>query len=241
MTTPSQAAGRKRLLYHLDTPFSTVPWPEISLGDQDTILELLCNLLNPIGQHRRMHVKASKGKRAAEREASATEAKSEATVPKPAKPELVDHIVVGFNAISRGLEMMSSDSETIQNRGSSDHSYSMIFVARGNQPAAFNCHFPKMVGVASRKGDSTKNIKLIGLSKPCSNRLAACLGIARVSSLAIKKNAPGVEALWAFINDHVASVDIAWLNNPGSIQYKPTHIAVVETTVGPKRIKTSKN
>ncbi|ODA81583.1 hypothetical protein RJ55_00083 [Drechmeria coniospora] len=45
MSKPSQLAGRKRLVHHLDTPFSAVSWPEISSNDQDVILELLCDLL----------------------------------------------------------------------------------------------------------------------------------------------------------------------------------------------------
>ncbi|KAG5923161.1 hypothetical protein E4U42_005033 [Claviceps africana] len=240
MATSVQAVGRKRLVHHLDTPFSAVSWPEISLEDQDTILELLCSLLSPIGQHRRTHLKASKGKREARRNARATVVKSEASVPRPANPELVDHVVVGFNAITRGLESMSSDNEVLQSVPSSKPIYSMIFVSRGNQSAAFNCHYPKLVGVASRMCASTEDIKLIGLSKSCSERLADCLGIARVSSLAIKNDAPGVEALWKFVKNHVASVDVAWLDNPRSIQYKPTHIVAVETKIGSKRVKSSK-
>ncbi|KAG6014850.1 hypothetical protein E4U54_004776 [Claviceps lovelessii] len=241
MTTSVQAAGRKRLVHHLDTPFATVPWPEISLQDQDTILDLLCTLLSPIGQHRRRHLKASKGKRNAKKSAETVMVKSEAIVSKPSKPELVDHVVVGFNAITRGLESMSSDNEISYPGGpSSKPLYSMIFVSRGNQSAAFHCHYPKLVGVASKMCASTADIKLIGLSKSCSDRLADCLGIARVSSLAIKKDAPGAEALWTFISSHVASVDVAWLDNSRSIQYKPTHIAAVETKIGSKRVKTSK-
>ncbi|KAG5920328.1 hypothetical protein E4U61_007981 [Claviceps capensis] len=240
--TTSVPAGRKRLVHHLDTPFSTVAWPEVSVDDQDTILELLCNLLSPIGQHRRTHLKASQGKREAKRKrkASAKLVTPEVGVtrPKP-KPELVDYVDVGFNAITRGLESMSSSTQAIHAGQSSENFYKMIFVSRGTQSAAFNCHFPKLVGVASRMCASTEDIRLIGFSKSCSDRLAENLGIARVSSLAIKKDAPGAQALWTFVSGHVASVDIAWLDNTKSIQYKPTQIAAVETKIGPKKVKTS--
>ncbi|KAG6052603.1 hypothetical protein E4U17_005629 [Claviceps sp. LM77 group G4] len=236
--TTSVPAGRKRLVHHLDTPFSTVAWPEVSVDDQDTILELLCNLLSPIGQHRRTHLKASQGKREAKRKASAKLVAPEVGVTKP-KPELVDYVDVGFNAITRGLESMSSGTQAIHAGQSSENSYKMIFVSRGTQSAAFNCHFPKLVGVASRMCASTEDIKLIGFSKSCSERLAENLGIARVSCLAIKKDAPGAQALWTFVSGHVASVDIAWLDNTRSIQYKPTQIAAVETKIGPKKVKTS--
>lgn len=162
----------------------------------------------------------------------------EVSVTKP-KPELVDYVDVGFNAITRGLETMSSGTQAIHAGQSSENSYNMIFVSRGTQSAAFNCHFPKVVGVASRMCASTEDIKLVGFSKSCSDRLAENLGIARVSSLAIKKDAPGAQALWTFVSGHVASVDIAWLDNTRSIQYKPTQIAAVETKIGPKKIKRS--
>lgn len=41
----------------------TVPRPTISQENQDVILQLLCNLLSPIGQHRRHHVQPSQGRR----------------------------------------------------------------------------------------------------------------------------------------------------------------------------------
>ncbi|CAK7202610.1 RNase P and RNase MRP subunit [Sporothrix eucalyptigena] len=53
----------RRKVPELDTPFSSVEWPVISQENQDTILELLCTLLAPIGQHRRDHVELSRGKR----------------------------------------------------------------------------------------------------------------------------------------------------------------------------------
>ncbi|KAI5811244.1 hypothetical protein DFH27DRAFT_605350 [Peziza echinospora] len=62
-----QSDQRKpRTVYALDNPFCQVQWPTIdSKEDQDLVLELLCALLSPIGDHRRLHRDhtASKGKR----------------------------------------------------------------------------------------------------------------------------------------------------------------------------------
>ncbi|CAK7235612.1 RNase P and RNase MRP subunit [Sporothrix curviconia] len=57
----------RRKVPELDTPFSSVEWPIISQENQDTILELLCSLLSPVGQHRRDHVDSSRGKRSRRR------------------------------------------------------------------------------------------------------------------------------------------------------------------------------
>ncbi|OAA58637.1 hypothetical protein SPI_06710 [Niveomyces insectorum RCEF 264] len=57
----------RRKIAELDTPFSRVEWPSVSQEDQDTILELLCTLLAPLGQHRRDHSTPSRGKRSRRR------------------------------------------------------------------------------------------------------------------------------------------------------------------------------
>lgn len=233
--------------------------PEISADDQDTILELLCkygmswsstlhsltsrtSLLSPIGQHRRAHIKPSRGKREDKR--SKKEPSAEATTTalstvKPPKPELCSHVDVGFNAITREFESLSVSNTTKQSELNTPRQpYSMVFVTRGNQSAAFNCHFPKMVAAASQKLGPQNNIRLVGFSKPCSDRLSSCLGIARVSSLAISRDAPGVEVLWSFVKEHVPQVEAAWLEATERPQYKPTQIDSVETVVGVKRTKT---
>jgi ribonuclease P/MRP protein subunit POP3 len=232
MATPTQQNLRKRVVHQLDTPFSTVPWPEISSEDQDTILEMLCELLSPIGQHKRTHVQPSKGKRALKRkkEVSAPEPPAE-KAPRPPTPELASSIEVGFNSISRRLEAMSvPESEEPK-------PYSMVFVARGGQSSTFNCHFPQMVGAASRRLPAEDKIRLVGFSRSCSDRLSSCLGIARVSSVAIAQDAPGVSALLSVVRGVVGPVVVPWLETPKEVNYQDTKIKSVETTVGTKRVK----
>ncbi|KAF8423257.1 hypothetical protein EV426DRAFT_602824 [Tirmania nivea] len=64
----SAADSKKtRITYVIDNPFCQIDWPTIdSKLDQDLILELLCSLLSPIGDYRRLHITptTSKGKRA---------------------------------------------------------------------------------------------------------------------------------------------------------------------------------
>ncbi|KAL7788280.1 hypothetical protein V8C37DRAFT_238085 [Trichoderma ceciliae] len=236
MTLP---AAKKRLVHHLETPFSTSSWPEISIEDQDSILELLCNLLSPIGQHRRIHVKPSKGKRAAKREkrmkVKLNEVAESAKIPAPPSPELSASVDVGFNYITKNLGFISKSSEEV-NHPPKD--YSMIFVARGSQSPAFNHHFPQLVAAASRNLPEKEKIRLVGFSKPCSERIGSTLSISRVSSIAISRHAPGAEALLAVVESIVAPVDSCWLNEiPGAATYKTTQIASVETTIGTKRMK----
>ncbi|CAH0019017.1 unnamed protein product [Clonostachys rhizophaga] len=237
---------RKRTIYQLDTPFSTVSWPDISLEDQESILELLCSLLSSLGQHRRDHVKPSKGKRVAKREKVTADQKDLAKdQPIPQAPELGLKVDIGFNVITRNLEGIS--------RGESGHTenadgdvdlqtnetvYSMVFVARGDQSSAFNCQFPRMVAAATKELPPDSQTRLVGFSKSCSERLSKSLHIPRVSSIAIKRDAPGCKALWDFVREKVPPVDAAWLGKPqDQTSYFPTRINSIETTVGQKKAR----
>ncbi|KAL6901767.1 hypothetical protein GGI43DRAFT_403858 [Trichoderma evansii] len=235
MTTP---AAKKRLVHHLDTPFSTSSWPEISIDNQDSILELLCSLLSPIGQDRRTHVKPSKGKRAAKREKKMAMkldgAEDSARLPTPRSLALSGSVDVGFNSITQNLGILSKPSE----KGNpSPKDYSMVFVARGSQSPAFNHHFPQMVAAASRNMPEKEKIRLVGFSKPCSEKIGSTLGIPRVSSIAISRHAPGAEALLAVVENLVAPVNSPWINEVPSTEYKTTQIGTIETTIGTKRVK----
>lgn len=195
------------------------------------------SLLSPIGQHRRIHTKTSKGKRAAKREKRAKskvdEVPNSVKIPTPPSPELSASVDVGFNSITKNLGLNTSPPD----ESNKHKDYSVIFVARGSQSQAFNQHFPQLVAAASRNLPDKEKIRLVGFSKPCSEKLGSVLGIQRVSSVAISRHAPGADALFAVVQNLVAPVDSPWLNETPSTTYKPTQIGSVETTIGTKREK----
>ncbi|KAF9765196.1 hypothetical protein IL306_002569 [Fusarium sp. DS 682] len=237
MSAPASQGLRKKIVHQLDTPFSTVSWPPILTEDQDTILELLCDLLRPIGQHRQTHIKKSKGKRAAQKEKDAKKADHASEQPPvPPMPEIEANVDVGLNSITRNLQSWSrKDTESTEEEP--NQQYSMIFVARGDQASTFNCHFPQMIGTASRNIRPESQIRLVGFSRPCSERLSACLGVPRVSSIAIHKGAPGAGALQEFVMKKVAPVEASWLDGSSGTQYLAPKINSIETTVGLKRVR----
>ncbi|KAJ3483040.1 hypothetical protein NLG97_g7406 [Lecanicillium saksenae] len=216
MAGPGSNPARKKIVHHLGSPFTTVSWPEISQEDQDTMLELLC-------EHRQAHVKRSMGKRAAKKRKRQGKESCQDAVPMavdpPPKPEIASQVDVGFNSITNALQNTS-----YEQKGDSDSKekkrYSMIFVCRGNQTAAFNSHFPQMVAASAQQGQPDQATRLVGFSKPCSDRLSRCLGIARVSSIAIQSDAVGSGALWDLVRKSVAPVHIEWLEEARSLQYK---------------------
>lgn len=199
------------------------------------------SLLSPLGQHRRAHIKRSKGKRAARRAAeTGPQDRSPSGAKAPPRPELCAEVDVGFNSITRRLEELSqtnSDSQSIASKVGLSQPYSMIFVARGDLSSAFNCHFPKMIGVTSKDSHHADKARLVGFSKPCSDRLGSALGVARVSSVAVTRGAPGAGALWDFVQKAVAPVGISWLQDVGCTEYRETKISSVESSVGTKKAK----
>lgn len=196
------------------------------------------SLLSPIGQHRKTHVKPSKGKRAAKREKRMAmeldKAAEAAKLPTPRSLELSARVDIGFNSITKNLGSLSKPCEVVK---PSPKDYSMVFVARGSQSPAFNHHFPQMVAAASRNLPENEKIRLVGFSKPCSERIGNTLGIPRVSSIAISRHAPGAEALLAVVENLVAPVDSPWFNEVPSTEYRATQIVSAETTIGTKRVK----
>lgn len=114
----------------------------------------------------------------------------------------------------------------------------MVFVARGDQTAAFNCHFPLMIAASSKEAPAERKSRLVGFSKPCSERLSRCLGVARVSSVAICHDAPGAGALWDAVTAAVGPIQGAdWLDGHGPPKYKAAKINAIETTIGVNKQK----
>lgn len=107
----AQMEQKPKRVFHLDTPFTTIQWPQLLPENQDTILELLCNLLSPLGQHRASHTTVSKGKRNKKRKRQEAKLGKEigdsmVEIPLPV-PEISHFVSIGLNSITRILESSS--------------------------------------------------------------------------------------------------------------------------------------
>ncbi|TLD30512.1 hypothetical protein PspLS_02338 [Pyricularia sp. CBS 133598] len=238
---------RKRLLHQLDTPYSAVQWPDVLPEDQDTVLELLCSLLSPLGDYRRGHLVPSKGKRSKKKsKEQASDGQTPGSErPRPPPPELSAYVDVGLASITRCLQD-DSESSSIVSGGDQQTPgnlkgppYSMILVARSGHSSAFHSHFPQMVAMASKSRPDQPAIRLLGFSKSCEDRLSDCLGVPRVSSVALRAGAPLSKPLIEFVQQHVPIIEIPWVEEV-TAGYQETKIKTVEAPVGRKKQRVAK-
>lgn len=231
---------KTKLVHQLDTPYSSSQWPEISQQDQDAILDLLCSLLSPICQYRDSYIRPSKGKKAKARKRKREQAgESQAQFPVPPPPAVAESVDVGLTNITRNLAASSSkaqagtDSDVVQDPL---HPYSVVFVVRSGPPSTFFSHLPQMVAAASRQLDEP--IRLVGFSKSCEEKLSACLGIPRVSSVALRAGESGhLKALVDLVRKQVAPVEARWMEDASKGQFRETKINSVQAPIGAKRQK----
>ncbi|KAI1818720.1 hypothetical protein GGS20DRAFT_526613 [Poronia punctata] len=233
---------KRRLVFQLDTPYSAVSWPQISPKDQDTILELLCSLLSPLGHYRSQHVQVSKGRRLKKRKRKESST-HEIEVSIPPAPELQSYIDVGLVSVSRCLQNAASADSTTDSqeddskpaRGPEKRFYSVIFVARSGQPNALSCHLPQMVALASKSHPYLPPTRLVELPKACEGRLSGALGIPRVSCVGLLVGAPNSKALVDFVHSHVSIIEVPWLCEANHPEYRATKINTIGTTIGTRK------
>ncbi|KAI1180000.1 hypothetical protein F4777DRAFT_530647 [Nemania sp. FL0916] len=232
---------KKKVIFHLDTPFSAAAWPQILSKDQETILELLCSLLSPLGYYRSQYIYASKGSRAKKRKRK--EESDQEPKPLPPAPEIQSYIDVGLACVSRCLQTSTSEGlgpdslpdGVISSEIPTSRFYSAIFVARSGQPNALSSHLPQMVAVACKSHPSQPPIRLVELPRACESRLCESLGIHRVSCIGIYANAPNSNALIDFTRNHVGIIQVPWLQEAGKAEYRAVKIKATETAIGDRK------
>jgi ribonuclease P/MRP protein subunit POP3 len=160
----------------------------------------------------------------------------------PPAPELAGQIDFGLASISRYLESLSAKTATElleprpeESPDASQTPYSAVFVLRSQHPAAFHSHFPQLISTASQHLPSDRSIRLIGFSKACEDKLSDCLGIPRVSSVALRTDLPQAKAVIEFVREHVPPVDAGWHQEARSGKFLATKINAIETKVGAKK------
>jgi len=216
--------------------------PVISQEDEQTILELLCRLLQPIGDYRRQHIRPSKGKRRNKRKRNEEEEHAtglnrmfaEEAVP---RPQIQDYLTTGFNSIVRSLEATSQISRPvpisqhhsdIQKRPDETAALSAVFVCRSILPRILLSSLPLLAATASLARPQSPPIRLVSLSDSAEVKLAQAMHQARVGFVGIREDAPDAKALLGFVRNAIDPVDVPWLDETASARYLPVQINSTE-------------
>jgi ribonuclease P/MRP protein subunit POP3 len=146
-------------------------------------------------------------------------------------PERMSFVDVGFSTITRRLQELSGREVSSTDEEPSGQPYAFVFVARSGQSAAFNGHFPQMVAFASKASPGASPIRLVGYSKACGERLSSSIGLPRVSSIGIRQDAPGAEALIKFVRERVSPIPVAWMEEAVAADFRPCKVLAEEKMV----------
>jgi ribonuclease P/MRP protein subunit POP3 len=218
----------------------------LSSQDEADIVDLLCRLLEPIGQHRREHLKPSRGSSSRKRKRKAAQHATASTDATPAPPTtaISSHITLGFNTTIRYLESLSAIS-TPQPLGGPTLEQSKpihplaplsaVVVCQAGLPPILTSSLPLVIATASLAFPEEPPIRLIPLGKRAGDRLAQALHQPTVGFIGLRSDTAAAKNLIDIVRDRVQPVDVPWLKEADSATYLPVKIRQTEVHVGPKK------
>ncbi|KAG9376818.1 hypothetical protein A1F94_012418 [Pyrenophora tritici-repentis] len=200
------------------SPFTETKWPEISQDDEDVILELLCNLVTPLGDHRHVYIHPSKGKKRKRNIKPDKDVSTMADTPPP-PPEISNHLLVGLNSVTRHLEALAAKTapSTAPSAPVSDSEtnvlspLSMVILTHPKptlSPA--HAHLPTLVHLATLP--------------PASTASRTANGIPRAGALAIYQGAPGAKTLEDYVREHIGVTQCPWIDEAMSAEWKGLNV-----------------
>ncbi|KAI9737095.1 MAG: hypothetical protein M1834_000685 [Cirrosporium novae-zelandiae] len=233
---------KTKTAFVLDNPYSNPQWPHLSPDISETILDLLCSLIEPIGHYRNEYINRSKGKRSKKRKRDNGSGNED--ISKPSQPSLSSYLTIGFNSTIRQLETIIQNRPSNFNEDLGEPSRSPFLAAvivplpPTHSINPLYSSIPQFIYSAS----SSTPIRLIPLPKAAESRLCSCLELPRVGFLGIFEDAPGAGPLISYIRNRIAEVEVLWLKNAIGGRYKEVNIRATEIPVGvqPKNTKATK-
>ncbi|KAF1997105.1 hypothetical protein P154DRAFT_565595 [Amniculicola lignicola CBS 123094] len=233
--------GKKaKPVFKTEVPFTETQWPQTSPKDQVVILDLLCNLLEPLGHHRKTHIPPSKGKKRKRKTTLSTEDNQaiDEDTPSPPPPELSSHILIGLNSVTRHLSSLAtintrnhhsttpttsnpkalSESESTAPPTSPHRPLSVLILPHPHPPSSLpHAHIPTLLALSTAPlgspspSPTPQPTRLVLLPSTCESRLSTALHIPRVGAIGILAGAPGADALVDYVREHVGLVGCGWV------------------------------
>ena len=154
-------------------------------------------------------------------------------MPKALKPEIAEHMTIGFNSTTRYLENLAKNSvSTTSNPApkslegtvsmpdedvkraapSGSESLAAIFIPKHDQSSKLYAHIPILVQAANSCGPALLETRLVILPLAAEAKLSAALQIPRVGIIGFKNGAPMASGLIDIIRARVPLIVTPWVD-----------------------------
>ena len=140
----------------------------------------------------------------------------------PSLPDVTPFLTVGMNATTRQLAEMANG--TRKETDSNMQPFAVVFVFSDGQPEILTSHLPLLCKLASERGTATPETRLVRLQRPAGDRIAAALGVPRISALGLKEYAPDSNPLVTYVREHIVPLDVPWLHHATQGIFWPTRV-----------------
>jgi len=164
--------------------------------------------------------------------------------PSTSTPKPDPHILIGFNAVTRHLEALSTISgnhldlscpaELAPEHQPPCRHVAAVFLLRPLDELIY-VHLPTLCYTASLAHPGLPRTRLVLLDESAEPQIAKALGLARVSVLAVieppesgspEASAPGMEILTAYVREHIEAVGAGWLADAVDARWLGTKVDV---------------
>ncbi|PKY37959.1 hypothetical protein RhiirA4_391271 [Rhizophagus irregularis] len=216
----------------LDSPFN-IGWPEVSIKDQNEILDALCETLSIIKKPSKKRNKKIKTLDKAIKVESNDDEFSKDDISSNKLENISSirssNICFGINEVTKHLERMTNPHShslisvnpnyQLSNSLMNYHLLEMVFVCKADLLPQLYSHFPTICNIA---GD----VLLVPLPSGASKRISDVVNFKRVSCIGVKINAQEFTKIYKMVKEKVKPVNVPWLN-----PLKPPEIILNERKV----------
>ncbi|KAF8743710.1 hypothetical protein AX14_001231 [Amanita brunnescens Koide BX004] len=235
----------------LDTPFR-IPWPIIPMNMQNELLTHLISILEGVADYqivfRRLSRKRKRGN--PPDEVQAEEKEDVISPPQDSDTRvksIVDHLVVGLNAVTKRLEeqvrkrphsvTITKDGPTADTRAAKPDLCLVLACRADIDPPLLIDHLPHLI--ASCNAIQKESVRLASLPEGAEGTLAKSLGIRRVTVIGFDGEFPVMDGFKRFF-ESMPILSAPWLSNIRQARdLIPTHVKQVKTSA-PRDMKAAK-
>ncbi|KAF1925635.1 uncharacterized protein M421DRAFT_102971 [Didymella exigua CBS 183.55] len=235
-----------RPVFKTSSPFTETTCPSVSPEDQEIISELLCNLLAPLGEHRRAYIQPSRSKKRKRNDKAHSD-----DFATPSTPAVGSHILIGLNSVTRYLEALAAssaphtvpvkDADNVDKDVSTTQAdtemlsttmlkhFSMVVLTHP-QPSLSpsHAHIPTLLHLATRQTTPTTKVseptRLVALSTSNDARFANALHIPRVGAIGIYEDSPGAKAVEEYVRKHVGLTECLWVDEATKPEWRGLNV-----------------